>query len=112
MAYYVSEDVSLASQTLVDNMAQDLLYLFYKLGGYVGINGVTLLDKDGNKAPDYISVKVSTSTPYSKAKYNLGYLLNPENTMYKSIKWESSNKDAVTVDRYGVCRPAIHIFHG
>lgn len=106
MAYYVSEDVSLASQTLVDNMAQDLLYLFYKLGGYVGINGVTLLDKDGNKAPDYISVKVSTSTPYSKAKYNLGYLLNPENTMYKSIKWESSNKDAVTVDRYGVCRPA------
>lgn len=105
-AYYISEDVSLASQTVVDNVAQDLLYLFYKLGGYIGINGVTMLDKDGNNAPDYISVKVSTSTPYSKAKYALGYRLNPENTMYKSIKWESSNPSAVKVDRYGVCRPA------
>lgn len=105
-AYYISEDVSLSSQTVVDNVAQDLLYLFYKLGGYIGINSITMLDKDGNDAPDYISVKASTSKPYTSAKYALGYRLNPENTMYKSIKWESSNESAVKVDRYGVCRPA------
>lgn len=105
-AYYISEDVSLSSQTVVDNVAQDLLYLFYKLGGYIGINSITMLDKDGNDAPDYISVKASTSKPYTSAKYALGYRLNPENTMYKSIKWESSNELAVKVDRYGVCRPA------
>lgn len=104
-AYYISHDVSMASQTVVDNTAQDLLYLFYKLGGYIGINGITMLDKNGNDAPDYISVKASTSKPYTSAKYALGYRLNPENTMYKSIKWESSNKDAVSVDKYGVCRP-------
>lgn len=105
-AYYISEDVSLSSQTVVDNVAQDLLYLFYKLGGYIGINSITMLDKDGNDAPDYISVKASTSKPYTSAKYALGYRLNPENTMYKSIAWESSNESAVKVDRYGVCRPA------
>lgn len=104
-AYYISEDVSLASQTVVDNVAQDLLYLFYKLGGYIGINGITILDKNGNDAPDYISVKASTSKPYTSAKYALGYRLNPENTMYKSIAWKSSNESAVKVDRYGVCRP-------
>lgn len=104
-AYYISEDVSLASQTVVDNVAQDLLYLFYKLGGYIGINGITILDKNGNDAPDYISVKASTSKPYTSAKYALGYRLNPENTMYKSITWKSSNESAVKVDRYGVCRP-------
>lgn len=104
-AYYISQDVSMSSQTVVDNTAQDLLYLFYKLGGYIGINGITILDKNGNNAPDYISVKASTSTSYKNAKYSLGYMLNPENTMYKSIKWESSNKDAVKVDKYGVCRP-------
>lgn len=105
-AYYISEDVSLSSQTVVDNVAQDLLYLFYKLGGYIGINSITMLDKDGNDAPDYISVKASTSKPYTSAKYALGYRLNPENTMYKSIAWKSSNESAVKVDRYGVCRPA------
>lgn len=104
-AYYISRDVSMASQSIVDNTARELLYLFYKLGGYIGINGVTLLDKNGNDAPDYISVKASTSKPYTSTKYALGYRLNPENTMYKSIKWESSNKNAVSVDKYGVCRP-------
>lgn len=104
-AYYIARDVAMASQTVVDNTAQDLLYLFYKLGGYIGINGITMLDKNGNDAPDYISVKASTSKPYTSAKYALGYRLNPENTMYKSIVWESSNKDAVSVDKYGVCRP-------
>lgn len=106
MAYYVSEDVALASQTVVDNTAEDLLYLFYKLGGYIGINGITMLDKNGNEAPDYISVHASTSKPYTSTKYSLGYKLNPEKSMYKSIVWDSGNKDAVSVDRYGVCRPA------
>ncbi len=104
-AYYIAQDVDLASQTVVDNTAADLLYLFYKLGGYVGINGLTLLDKDGNEASDYISVNVSTSKPYTSAKYALGCRLNPVNSMYKSIVWKSSNESAVTVDRYGVCRP-------
>ncbi len=104
-AYYIAQDVDLPSQTVVDNTAEDLLYLFYKLGGYVGINGITMLDKDGNEAPDYISVNVSSSKPYTNAKYALGYRLNPVNSMYKSIEWKSSN-DTVTVNRYGVCSPA------
>lgn len=105
-AYYVADDVDMASQTVVDNTAQDLLYLFYKLGGYIGINGVTMLDKNGNEAPDYISVNVSTSTSYKKVKYTPGYALNPINTMYKNVKWTSSDDSVVSVDpRTGVCRP-------
>jgi len=104
-AYYILEASNLASQTIVDNTAEDLVYIFYKLGGYIGINSVTLLDKDGNKAPDYISVKASAAKPYTSAKYAFGYLLNPEDTMYKNISWSSSSSD-VTVNRYGVCSPA------
>lgn len=105
MAYYVSQDVDMASQTVVDNTADELLYLFYKLGGYIGINGITIIDKNGNETPEHISVKVSTSQSYKNVKYALGYKLNPANTMYKSIVWKSSNESAVSVDRYGVCRP-------
>lgn len=104
-AYYILEASNLASQTIVDNTAEDLIYIFYKLGGYIGINSITLLDESGNKAPDYVSVKASTSKPYTSAKYSFGYLLNPDDSMYKNISWESSSSD-VTVNRYGVCSPA------
>ena len=40
--------------------ADELLYVFYQLGGYVGLNSISVLDSSANEAPDYISVDVST----------------------------------------------------
>ncbi|MCD7722489.1 MAG: Ig-like domain-containing protein, partial [Clostridiales bacterium] len=103
-AYYLLEDVSLPSQATVDTWAQNLLYIFYKLGGFISLSGIYVLDEDGNVAGDYISVDVTT-TSYKKTSYDLGYRLNPQNCMYSSLKWTSSSSD-VTVTSAGVCSPA------
>lgn len=103
-AYYIMEASTLCSQTTVDDHCRDLLYIFYKLGGYVTVNGVTILDKDGNKAPNYVSVPVKTTIPYTKASYNLGYELNPKNAMYKTVRWTSSDS-SISVTNNGLCKP-------
>lgn len=103
-AYYILEDEPLAAQTTVDTYADELLYIFYKLGGYIGLNSITILDSNGNKAEDHISVKVN-SVLYTNASYKLGYILNPLGGMYSSIEWKSSDENSVKVDRYGKCTP-------
>ena len=102
-AYYIRDEVALASQDSVETYAEELLYIFYKLGGFIGLNSVTILDKNSNKAGEYISVDVETVS-YKNTKYDLGYLLNPVGAMYSSIEW-SSDSDSVSVDKNGVCKP-------
>lgn len=102
-AYYIRDEVALASQDSVETYADELLYIFYKLGGFIGLNSVTILDKSSNKAGEYISVDVETVS-YKNTKYDLGYLLNPVGAMYSSIEW-SSDSDSVSVDKNGVCKP-------
>lgn len=102
-AYYIRDEVALASQDSVETYAEELLYIFYKLGGFIGLNSVTILDQNSNKAGEYISVDVETVS-YKNTKYDLGYLLNPVGAMYSSIKWESDS-DSVSVDKNGVCKP-------
>lgn len=102
-AYYIRDEVALASQDSVETYAEELLYIFYKLGGFIGLNSVTILDQNSNKAGEYISVDVETVS-YKNTKYDLGYLLNPVGAMYSSIEW-SSDSDSVSVDKNGVCKP-------
>ncbi len=102
-AYYLDEDVDLPSQTTVDTYADKLLYIFYKLGGYISLNGISILNESGNDAGDYVSVPVNTVL-YTRTNYRLDYLLNPKNCMYSNITWTSSS-DSVKVDKYGVCTP-------
>ena len=103
-AYYINNEMDLASQAVVDTYADELLYVFYQLGGYVGLNGVTLLDSSSNEAPDYISVDVSTVS-YSNSSYQFGYEINPKGAMYSNVTWTSSNDSAVKVDSTGKCTP-------
>lgn len=102
-AYYIRDEVALASQDSVETYAEELLYIFYKLGGFIGLNSVTILDQNSNKAGEYISVDVETVS-YKNTKYDLGYLLNPVGAMYSSFEW-SSDSDSVSVDKNGVCKP-------
>lgn len=103
-AYYIMEDEPLAAQTTVDTYAEELLYIFYKLGGYVSLNGISVLNNAGNDAGDFISIAVDSLKNYKKASCSLGYALNPANCMYKNIEWASSNS-SISVDKYGICRP-------
>ena len=106
LAYYVLYDEPLASQTTCDTYANELLYAFYKLGGFVGIAGLDIL-ATGKKPleSDYVSVKVGSTTNYTKYSYDFDYEIYPANSMYSSIKWTSSNPDIITVDQNGKCKP-------
>lgn len=103
-AYYIDEVLDLAAQSLVDTYAEELLYVFYQLGGYVGLNNVTVLDSSGNEAPDYISVDVTTLYYYNTS-YQLGYAINPKGAMYRNVEWKSSNESEVSVDATGKVTP-------
>lgn len=103
-SYYIDNELDLASQTLVDTYADDLLYVFYQLGGYVGLNNIKVLDSSGNEAPDHISVDVSTLY-YHNTSYQLDYELNPKGAMYRSVEWKSSNESEVSVDATGKVTP-------
>lgn len=103
-AYYIDEVLDLAAQSLVDTYADELLYVFYQLGGYVGLNNVTVLDSSGNEAPDYISVDVTTLYYYNTS-YQLGYAINPKGAMYRNVEWKSSNESEVSVDATGKVTP-------
>lgn len=104
-AYYVYYDEPMASQTSCDTYARELLYAFYRLGGYVGLNGVSIVNKDGTDAGEYRSVKVSATKRYDSYSVDFDALVAPKTAMYRTIKWSSDN-DAVTVDANGIVKPA------
>lgn len=104
-AYYVYYDEPVAAQDSCNTYARELLYAFYKLGGYIGLTGVTLVNKDGSDAGAFRSVKVSTSKRYDSYSVDLDAQVAPKTAMYRTIKWSSDN-DSVKVDANGIVKPA------
>ena len=104
-AYYVYYDEPMAAQDSCNTYARELLYAFYKLGGYIGLTGVTLVNKDGSDAGAFRSVKVSTSKRYDSYSVDLDAQVAPNTAMYRTIKWSSDN-DSVKVDANGIVKPA------
>lgn len=104
-AYYVYYDEPMAAQDSCNTYARELLYAFYKLGGYIGLTGVTLVNKDGSDAGAFRSVKVSTSKRYDSYSVDLDAQVAPKTAMYRTIKWSSDN-DSVKVDANGIVEPA------
>lgn len=104
-AYYVYYDEPVAAQDSCNTYARELLYAFYKLGGYIGLTGVTLVNKDGSDAGAFRSVKVSTTKRYDSYSVDLDAQVAPKTAMYRTIKWSSDN-DSVKVDANGIVKPA------
>lgn len=104
-AYYVYYDEPMAAQDSCNTYARELLYAFYKLGGYIGLTGVSLVNKDGSDAGAFRSVKVSTSKRYDSYSVDLDAQVAPKTAMYRTIKWSSDN-DSVKVDANGIAKPA------
>lgn len=104
-AYYVYYDEPMAAQDSCNTYARELLYAFYKLGGYIGLTGVTLVNKDGSDAGAFRSVKVSTTKRYDSYSVYLDAQVAPKTAMYRTIKWSSDN-DSVKVDANGIVKPA------
>lgn len=104
-AYYVYYDEPMAAQDSCNTYACELLYAFYKLGGYIGLTGVTLVNKDGSDAGAFRSVKVSTTKRYDSYSVDLDAQVAPKTAMYRTIKWSSDN-DSVKVDANGIVKPA------
>lgn len=104
-AYYVYYDEPMAAQDSCNTYARELLYAFYKLGGYIGLTGVTLVNKDGSDAGAFRSVKVSTSKRYDSYSVDLDAQVAPKTAMYRTINWSSDN-DSVKVDANGIVKPA------
>lgn len=104
-AYYVYYDEPMAAQDSCNTYARELLYAFYKLGGYIDLTGVTLVNKDGSDAGAFRSVKVSTSKRYDSYSVDLDAQVAPKTAMYRTIKWSSDN-DSVKVDANGIVKPA------
>ena len=97
------KNIEFAYQLTCDKAAQDIIDLYDKIGAYVPLFSVDIL-LSGNAAPDYNSVKVSTSKRYDSYSVDFDHSLNPENAMYASIEWTSSNP-VISVDQNGVCKP-------
>lgn len=104
-AYYVYYDEPMAAQDSCNTYARELLYAFYKLGGYIGLTGVTLVNKDGSDAGAFRSVKVSATKRYDSYSVDLDAQVAPKTAMYRTIKWSSDN-DSVKVDANGIVKPA------
>ena len=104
-ADYVYYDEPMAAQDSCNTYARELLYAFYKLGGYIGLTGVTLVNKDGSDAGAFRSVKVSTAKRYDSYSVDLDAQVAPKTAMYRTIKWSSDN-DSVKVDANGIVKPA------
>ena len=104
-AYYVYYDEPMAAQDSCNTYARELLYAFYKLGGYIGLTGVTIVNKDGSDADAFRSVKVSTTKRYDSYSVDLDAQVAPKTAMYRTIKWSSDN-DSVKVDANGIVKPA------
>lgn len=105
LAYYILYDEPMASQTTCDTYADELLYAFYKLGGFVGIVGVDILGpKETPLESEYVTVEVASMGNYRSYSYDFDYQIKPKNAMYSDIVWTSSS-DAIEVDKNGVCKP-------
>lgn len=105
LAYYVLYDEDMASQAVCDNTANDLLYAFYIVGGFIGIEGVEIIDKDNKPLENkHITVKVGNLSNYKNQSYDFNYKLDPVSAMYSEIVWKSSNR-SIKVDENGVCTP-------
>ncbi|MGN1421438.1 MAG: Ig-like domain-containing protein [Eubacterium sp.] len=105
LAYTVLYDQPMASQTTCDTYAKELLFAFYRLGGFVGIAGIDILGTNKTQlSSDYITVKVGSTAYYNKQSYDLDYKVIPSNAMYSEIEWTSSN-DSIKVDKNGKCQP-------
>lgn len=106
LAYYVLYDEPMASQTSCDTYANELLYAFYKVGGFVGIAGVNILGSGKTTLEsDHITVSVGAVTNYTRYSYDFDYEILPVTAMYSDVQWTSSN-DGITVDKNGVCTPS------
>lgn len=104
-AYYVYYDEPMAAQDSCNTYARELLYAFYKLGGYIGLTGVSLVNKDGSDAGAFRSVKVSATKRYDSYSVDLDAQVAPKTAMYRTLKWSSDN-DSVKVDANGIVKPA------
>lgn len=105
LAYYALYDTVMVSQTTCDTYAKNLLYSFYKLGGFVGIGRVEILG--ANKAElenKHVTVNVGAVTSYKKYSYDFDFKILPANSMYSEVTWTSSS-DKITVDKNGICKP-------
>ena len=106
LAYYVLYDEPMASQSTCDTYANELLFAFYKVGGFINITGVNILGSNKSKLDsDHITVNVGSTTSYTKYSYDFEYEVLPSTAMYSDIKWTSSNSN-ITVDKNGKCTPA------
>ena len=104
-AYYVLYDVPMAAQSVCDTTADKLLDAFVKLGGYVGIGNIIILDKNSNEfEKKYVTVDVGTLSNYKNSSYDFDYKIVPENSMYSRVEWKSSSS-SISVDRNGKCTP-------
>lgn len=104
-AYYVYFDEPMAGQDSCDTYARELLYAFYRLGGYIALTDVTIVNKDGSDAGAFRSVKVSNTKRYDSYSVDLDAKVAPKTAMYRSIRWTSDNK-SVKVDANGIVKPA------
>jgi len=98
------QGMEFAYQSSCDKAAQQIITLYDKVGAYVPLYGVEIL-LAGETASDYHSVKVSTSKRYQTYSVDFDHAFIPENAMYASCEWTSSNPGAISVDQNGVCTP-------
>ncbi len=98
-------NMEFAHQITCDKAAQLIFDIYDRAGAYVPLFGVEIL-LDGESASDYHSVKVSTSKRYQSYSVDFDYSFKPENAMYASVEWTSSNPEMLPVDQNGVCTPA------
>lgn len=105
LAYTVLYHKDMASQTVCDTTADELLYAFYRLGGFIGLNSVNIVDKGGKVlADDYVTVNVGSVSNYTNYSYDFDFVINPKTAMYSHVTWTSSSSD-IKVDSNGVCKP-------
>ena len=104
-AYYVYYNVPMAAQNTCDTAADSLLAAFVRLGGFVGVGKIEMLDKNGSEMDSrYVTVNVGTLADYRNSSYDFEYRVLPENAMYSRVTWTSDN-DKIRVDTHGVCTP-------
>jgi uncharacterized protein YjdB/acyl carrier protein len=105
LAYYVLYDEPMASQMTCDTYADELLYALYKVGGFVSVSDVNITNNDKSElTSDHVTVKVGSTTNYTKYSYDFGYVISPSTAMYSDVKWTSSNS-SISVDKNGLCKP-------
>ncbi len=105
-AYEIALEVmntEFAYQHTCDKAAQKIINLYDKIGAYVQLFGVEIMNGE-NAATDFYTVQVDTKKTYKDYSVDFGYRLNPENAMYASMEWSSSSSD-ISVDQNGVCKP-------